>query len=75
MWSGRLGHLPNYVAATGPQDLWLQAVSVGEVAVAEALVQAIDRRAPGLKILISVTTPAGFARAMSSLGTRCSVIP
>ncbi|MBW1671198.1 MAG: hypothetical protein JRJ40_07305, partial [Deltaproteobacteria bacterium] len=75
MWSGRLGHLPDYVAATGPQDLWLQAVSVGEVAVAEALVQAIDRRAPGLKILISVTTPAGFARAMSSLGTRCSVIP
>jgi 3-deoxy-D-manno-octulosonic-acid transferase len=75
MWSGRLGHLPNYVAATGPQDLWLQAVSVGEVAVAEALVQAIDRRVPGLKILISVTTPAGFARAMSSLGARCSVIP
>ena len=75
MWSGRLGHLPNYVAATGPQDLWLHAVSVGEVAVAESLVQAIDRRAPGLKILISATTPAGFARAMSSLGTRCSVIP
>jgi 3-deoxy-D-manno-octulosonic-acid transferase len=75
MWSGRLGHLPDYVAATGPQDLWLQAVSVGEVAVAEALVQAIDRRAPGLKILISVTTPAGFARALSSLGARCSVIP
>ncbi len=75
MWSGRLGHLPNYIAATGPQDLWLHAVSVGEVAVAEALVQAIDRRAPGLKILISVTTPAGFARAMSSLGARCSVIP
>jgi 3-deoxy-D-manno-octulosonic-acid transferase len=75
MWSGRLGHLPNYVAATGPQDLWLQAVSVGEVAVAEALVQAIDRRVPGLKILISVTTPTGFARAMSSLGARCSVIP
>ncbi|MBW2163138.1 MAG: hypothetical protein JRF43_01445 [Deltaproteobacteria bacterium] len=75
MWSGRLGHLPDYVAAAGPQDLWLHAVSVGEVAVAESLVQAIDRRAPGLKILISATTPAGFARAMSSLGTRCSVIP
>jgi 3-deoxy-D-manno-octulosonic-acid transferase len=75
MWSGRLGHLSNHVAAAGPQDLWLQAVSVGEVAVAEALVQAIDRRAPELKILISVTTPAGFARAMSSLGARCSIIP
>jgi len=75
MWSGRLGHIPNYIAAAGPQDLWLQAVSVGEVAVAESLVQAIDRQAPGLKILISVTTPTGFARALSSLGTRCSIIP
>lgn len=75
MWSGRLGHIPHYIAAAGPQDLWLHAVSVGEVAVAEALVQAIDRQAPGLKILISVTTPTGFARALSSLGTRCSVIP
>jgi len=75
MWSGRLGHLSNHVAAAGPQDLWLQAVSVGEVAVAEALVHAIDRRAPELKILISVTTPAGFARATSSLGARCSIIP
>ena len=75
MWSGRLGHISSYVSVVGPQDIWLQAVSVGEVAVAEALVQAVDRQAPALKILISASTPAGFARAISSLGARCSVIP
>jgi 3-deoxy-D-manno-octulosonic-acid transferase len=75
MWSGRLGHIPEDIAALGPQDLWLQAVSVGEVGVAEALVHALDRKAPGLKILVTATTPAGLARAISSLGTRCSVIP
>jgi len=75
MLPGQLGHLSNYVAAAGPQDIWLQAVSVGEVGVAEALVQAIDRQVPRLKILISTSTPAGFARATSSLGSRCSVIP
>ena len=75
MLPGKLGHVSNYVAAAGPQDIWLQAVSVGEVGVAEALIQAIDRQAPGLKILVSTSTPAGFARAISSLGSRCSVIP
>ncbi len=77
MWSGRLGHLPAELVALGPQDLWLQAVSVGEVAVAEALVKAIDNLAPqkNLRILISSTTPAGFARAISSLEDRCSIIP
>ncbi len=75
MLPGQLGHLSNYISEAGPQDIWLQAVSVGEVGVAEALIQAIDRQAPGLKILISTSTPAGFARAISCLGSRCPVIP
>ncbi len=77
MWPGRLGHLPPELVALGPQDIWLQAVSVGEVAVAESIVKALDRLLPNrnLRILVSSTTPAGFARAMSSLGERCSVIP
>ncbi len=77
MWAGRLGHVPPELVALGPQDIWLQAVSVGEVSVAEAMVRALDCLLPGrhLRILLSSTTPAGFARAMSSLGERCSVIP
>jgi 3-deoxy-D-manno-octulosonic-acid transferase len=75
MWAGRLGDIPAQIAAAGPYDIWMQAVSVGEVAVAEAIVKAIDMKIPGINILISATTPAGFARAISSLAPRCSVIP
>ncbi len=77
MWPGRLGHLPPELVALGPQDVWLQAVSVGEVSVAESIVKALDRLLPGknLRILVSASTPAGFARAISSLGDRCSVMP
>ena len=75
MWAGRLGDISGQIADVGPYDIWMQAVSVGEVAVAEAIVKAVDMKAPGFNILISATTPAGFARAMSSLAPRCSVIP
>ncbi len=77
MWPGRLGHISPELVALGPQDIWLQAVSVGEVAVAEAIVKALDHLLPNrnLRILVSSTTPAGFARAISALGDRCSVIP
>ncbi len=75
LWAGRLGELPDTVCEDGPPDLWLQAVSVGEVNVAEALVRALDHIAPGMKIVISTTTPAGFARAQSLLEDRCAIIP
>lgn len=75
MWAGRLGDLPYHIIAAGPYDIWIHAVSVGEVAVAEAIVKAIDSKVSGINILISATTPAGFARAMSSLSPRCSVAP
>ncbi len=75
LWAGRLGVLPEAIYEGPPPDLWLQAVSVGEVNVAEALVKALDRIAPGFKIFVSSSTPAGFARAQSLLGDRCVVIP
>jgi len=75
LWAGRLGYVPAEVAALGRHDIWLQAVSVGEVGVAEAIVHALDARGGNLKILVSSSTPAGMARAMTGLGERCSVIP
>ncbi len=75
LWAGRLGVLPKTIYEGPPPDLWLQAVSVGEVNVAEAIVKALDRIAPGFKIIISSSTPAGFARAQSLLGDRCEIIP
>lgn len=75
VWAARLGYVPKHIIDTGPYDIWMQAVSTGEVGVAEAIVKAIDKRTNGIKILVSATTPAGIARAMSSLAPRCSVIP
>lgn len=45
----------------GPVDLWVQAVSVGEVEVAATFVAALRARRSGLKLLITSTTPAGTA--------------
>nr|WP_246325304.1 glycosyltransferase N-terminal domain-containing protein [Dissulfurirhabdus thermomarina] len=55
-------------------DLWIHAVSVGEVAVAEAVVAALDRRGGGLDIVVSCGTPAGWDRARDRLGGRCRVV-
>jgi len=75
VWSYKLGNIPEKVLESGPFDLWLHAVSVGEVGVAEALVDAIEGKGKKIRILVSSTTPAGFAKALSSLGKRCTVIP
>jgi 3-deoxy-D-manno-octulosonic-acid transferase len=48
---------------------------VGEVGVAGAIVDAVDSMKPGLKIIISSSTAAGFERAREVLGNRCGVIP
>ncbi|WP_456432248.1 3-deoxy-D-manno-octulosonic acid transferase [Thermosulfuriphilus sp.] len=59
----------------GPFDLWLQAVSVGEVAVAEALVRALKKASPSLRILLTSTTPAGLKRARENLAAVVKVAP
>ncbi len=66
----RIQNLPS-----GPFDIWFQAVSVGEVAVAEALVGALLQMAPGLRILVTSTTLTGLDRARKTLGHRVEVAP
>jgi 3-deoxy-D-manno-octulosonic-acid transferase len=46
----------------GP-DLWIHAVSLGEMRVAGTLVQALGRARPGLRIQLTTVTPAGRAEA------------
>ena len=75
LWQGRLGKIDGQIQAKGPYDLWLQAVSVGEVNVAEAIVRALDVIRPGLNIIISSTTPTGLARAKALFKDRCPVVP
>jgi 3-deoxy-D-manno-octulosonic-acid transferase len=53
---GRLGRLPYPDLAGG---IWVHAVSVGEVGVAASLLSELARKAPGIRLGLSVTTAAG----------------
>ena len=48
---------------TEPTDIWIHAVSVGEVLIAKRLIGAILEQAPTTKIALSTTTPTGYAVA------------
>ena len=59
-WAQRLGwRLP----AIPRGGVWVQAVSVGEVAVARPLLAELRRRHPGLPLVLSATTSTGLAMA------------
>jgi len=47
---------------SGPR-IWLQAVSVGEVRLAETFLTALHSARPGLEVVLSATTPSGLERA------------
>lgn len=61
---GRLGRLP-YPGLDG--GVWVHAVSVGEVGVASSLLSALARKAPELRLGLSVTTAAGRELALRVL--------
>ncbi|HET9693258.1 MAG TPA: lipid IV(A) 3-deoxy-D-manno-octulosonic acid transferase [Steroidobacteraceae bacterium] len=62
----RLGYVER--ARSGDGAVWVHAVSVGEVQAAAALVQALQRRHPGLPIVVSTVTPTGAQRARALFG-------
>ena len=63
-WGERfaLGRLPESCT------VWLHAVSVGEAQAAVPLVRALLERQPGLRILVTTTTPTGSERVRGALG-------
>jgi 3-deoxy-D-manno-octulosonic-acid transferase len=63
----RLGRVPQ---APQGHNLWLHAVSVGEVGVAATLVGALPEQLP---LVVTTITPTGQQRARSSLGRRATV--
>lgn len=48
-------------AVTNSDVIWIHAVSVGEARIAIPLVEALERRAPNAKILVSTTTSTGMS--------------
>jgi 3-deoxy-D-manno-octulosonic-acid transferase len=51
----------------GGTDIWIHAVSVGEVKIARVLIRSLREVRPDLRIAVSTTTGTGFALAKKSL--------
>ena len=66
-WNERYG---SYDTAGSPVDVWLHAVSVGEVNAAAPVVNALLRRHRGLRLLITTITPTGSERVQALWGDR-----
>lgn len=64
-WPQRFGRPP--AAVEGPYHLWIHAVSVGETQVALPLVSSLQRRRPGLRVLVTTTTPTGMGRLRAAV--------
>jgi 3-deoxy-D-manno-octulosonic-acid transferase len=68
-WSERLGTVPdrvfNYVAEN---NIWIHAVSVGEVLAISRVVEELKQQLPGWRILVSTTTDTGQKLARERFG-------
>jgi 3-deoxy-D-manno-octulosonic-acid transferase len=68
-FSQRFGRYSSKIkqAITNRHVLWIHAVSVGEVNVATQLIDALERRVPNLKIVVSTTTTTGMGELQNKL--------
>ncbi|MBA3928188.1 3-deoxy-D-manno-octulosonic-acid transferase [Pseudoxanthomonas japonensis] len=66
-WNERYG---SYDMPGGTVDVWLHAVSVGEVNAAAPVVDALLKRHRGLRLLITTITPTGSQRVQALWGDR-----
>ncbi|PPJ41396.1 MULTISPECIES: lipid IV(A) 3-deoxy-D-manno-octulosonic acid transferase [unclassified Pseudoxanthomonas] len=66
-WNERYG---SYAASPRPVDVWLHAVSVGEVNAAAPVVDALLKRHRGLRLLVTTITPTGSERVRALWGDR-----
>ena len=65
-WRQRLGHWP--IAPSDRPQIWVHAVSLGEMNAAAGLIQQLERELPGFDVVISTTTDTGFARGVKLYG-------
>lgn len=68
---GRLGErFGLYPGTPHHYDVWIHAVSVGEVNAAGPLARALTRRNPAMRILLTTMTPTGADQARIAMGPR-----
>jgi 3-deoxy-D-manno-octulosonic-acid transferase len=67
-WSERLGLYGRRAANDGPLTIWVHAVSVGETRASEPLVDALLKRYPQARIVLTCMTPTGRATGKSVFG-------
>lgn len=71
----RLGFLPPLEKEAGRfRTIWIHAVSVGEVLAVLDVIDALRKRFPREKIVLSTVTPAGHDLAQARLKGQCAVI-
>ena len=58
-WGERFGFIAPEIKQAAPFDLWIHAVSVGEVRAAVPLVDRLISEQPDISILLTSTTPTG----------------
>jgi 3-deoxy-D-manno-octulosonic-acid transferase len=63
----RFGFYAKDVRARLRADLWIHAVSVGEVMIALVLIRRLREKRPGLRVVVSTTTGTGFSVAKAQL--------
>ncbi len=61
-------------ALSGSPRIWVQAVSLGEVKVAEPIIRALQRAVPGCSVILSTTTEHGRDLAVETFGDGIPVI-
>ncbi len=66
-WPERLGV---WRASPRPADLWIHAVSVGEVQAMQPLIRELLGREPALALIVTTTTPTGARRLHDLFGDR-----
>ena len=71
-WQG-LPERFGFGSATAEPAIWVHAVSVGEVQAAVALVRSLQRRYPGVPLVLTTVTPTGKARARAAFGDTIDV--
>ncbi len=59
-----------YTGKPKSYDVWIHAVSVGEVNAAGPLARALTRRNPAMRILVTTMTPTGADQARLAMGAR-----